>query len=137
MDRNDPRVLARIRLAEAHQLLDAGMYDGAYYLCGYAVECGLKACIAAKTARYSFPDRQTVLDSYTHDLNRLVAAAALEAELAKALRTDPQFALNWAVVKDWKETSRYGRHSESRARNLYAAVTDRRSGVLPWIRHYW
>ena len=27
-------------------LLDAGRYPAAYYLVGYAVECGLKACVA-------------------------------------------------------------------------------------------
>jgi HEPN domain-containing protein len=32
-------------------LLEAGLYAGAYYLAGYAVECALKACIAKKTAR--------------------------------------------------------------------------------------
>ena len=44
------RELATLRLAEAKALLDAGLPDGAYYLAGYAVECGLKACIAPDAA---------------------------------------------------------------------------------------
>lgn len=55
VDRRDLHVLSRIRLKEAKALLDAGLYDGAYYLAGYAVECGLKACIAKKTKRHEFP----------------------------------------------------------------------------------
>jgi hypothetical protein len=43
MNRNDLRRLARIRLKEARVLLQAKCFDGAYYLCGYAIECGLKA----------------------------------------------------------------------------------------------
>src|SRR5712692_7302814 len=65
MNRNDLRRLARIRLKEARVLLKAACYDGAYYLCGYAVECGLKACIAKATRRSEFPDLEKVKASYT------------------------------------------------------------------------
>jgi hypothetical protein len=34
MNRNDLRRLSRIRLKEARVLLEAGCFDGAYYLCG-------------------------------------------------------------------------------------------------------
>ena len=30
----------------------------AYYLCGYAVDGRLKACIAKQTRRYDFPDKK-------------------------------------------------------------------------------
>ena len=46
MNRRDLQELTRIRAVEAGTLLDQGMYDGAYYLSGYAVECALKACIS-------------------------------------------------------------------------------------------
>lgn len=38
--------------------MDQGLYDGAYYLSGYAVEWALKACIAKNVKRYDFPDRK-------------------------------------------------------------------------------
>src|SRR5919106_3680906 len=44
----------------------AGEPSGAYYLAGYAVECGLKACIAKQVRRHEFPDRTTVNQSHTH-----------------------------------------------------------------------
>ena len=49
MNRNDFQQLADVRINEAEALLVQGKYDGAYYLAGYAVECGLKACIAKLT----------------------------------------------------------------------------------------
>jgi len=41
--------------------MQAGFFDGAYYLAGYAVECAIKACIAKGTRRYEFPDKRKVL----------------------------------------------------------------------------
>ena len=75
MDRNDFQVLARIRLKEARALLSAGLFDGAYYLAGYAAECALKACIAKATRRYEFPDRARVSACHTHDVVELVKQA--------------------------------------------------------------
>jgi HEPN domain-containing protein len=43
LNRRDFQELALVRLNEAKVLLDAGHFDGAYYLAGYAVECALKA----------------------------------------------------------------------------------------------
>jgi HEPN domain-containing protein len=45
ISRADFQQLADVRLKEAKALLDLGMWDGAYYLAGYAVEVALKACI--------------------------------------------------------------------------------------------
>ena len=60
VNRQDLQSLARTRHAEAKALLRAGRSDGAYYLAGYAVECGLKACIAKATKRYDFPEKKSV-----------------------------------------------------------------------------
>ena len=40
MNRADLKQLAQLRLREAKALLDGGHAPGAYYLAGYAVECG-------------------------------------------------------------------------------------------------
>jgi hypothetical protein len=72
MNRNDLHRLSATRAREARVLLDNSCYDGAYYLIRYAVECALKACIAKETRRYDFPDKRTVVESYVHDLDRLV-----------------------------------------------------------------
>lgn len=129
--------LARVRLREARTLLDRGYYDGAYYLAGYAVECGLKACIARKTRRYDFPDKRVVNDSYTHALGKLVRVAGLELELERQSRRARTFEQNWAVVKDWTEESRYQTIDRRKARDLYSAITSRQHGVMRWLRQHW
>jgi hypothetical protein len=137
MNRSDFVKLARIRLREARILLKARQFEGAYYLCGYAVECAFKACIAKQTRRYDFPDREKVKDSYTHDLVKLVRIGGLEPDLNTAIGLDAAFRANWNVVKDWSEESRYERHTEQEARDLYKATASPNHGVLAWIRQHW
>jgi hypothetical protein len=72
-------------------------YEGAYYLGGYAVECALKACIAKRAERHEFPDKQDVIDSYTHDFKEMVRLAHLREYLKEARRNDP-FDTNWTAV---------------------------------------
>lgn len=137
MNRNEFRRLARIRIKEARVLLKENRYDGAYYLCGYAVECGLKACIAKATRRSEFPDLDKVKASYTHDLTVLVKQAGLRSILETTAATDADFNRYWAVVKDWSEQARYIEHAERKARDLFRAVTDRHHGVMRWLRKHW
>ena len=112
-------------------------YAGAYYLCGYAVECALKACIAGQTKRGEFPDPRKARDGFTHDLVRLVKVAELDVFLEAEERADALFRQHWSVVKDWSEESRYQQRSAAEARDLLAAVTDSRHGVLQWVRRHW
>jgi len=42
--------LAERWLVDAKRLLDDHRWSAAYYLAGYAVECGLKACILVRVA---------------------------------------------------------------------------------------
>lgn len=137
MNRADLRTMAEVRIREARVLLSRRCYDGAYYLTGYAVECALKACIAKKTKRYDFPEKRIVNDSYTHDLPQLIKVSGLQGSLDSEMRRDPVFEVNWAIVKDWNEGSRYTRHDAQAARSLIEAVTDRRHGVLRWLRRHW
>ena len=137
MNRDDFRNLARTRRREARLLLQHRNYDGAYYLSGYVVECALKACIARKTKRYDFPDKDAVNKSYTHNLAQLMGQAGLDLELSEQMDSDELFAVNWAVVKDWSEASRYERHDRREARDLYSALTNRQHRVLQWLRRHW
>lgn len=138
MNRRDFQKLARIRLEDVQALLKQRSYSGAYYLCGYIVECGLKACIAKKTREFDFPpDPTTIRDIYVHDLEKLVKAAGLKPALDKDLQKDRNLEVNWALVKDWTEKSRYEEHGQTKAENLYDAITDKKHGVLQWISRRW
>ena len=127
MNRADFKRLSIVRLREARSLLRAGHYDGAYYLAGYVVECAIKACIARDTKRYDFPDKNRANASWNHNLAALALTARLDVQ--QEIKSDPQFGSNWATVKDWTEESRYRKNDSAQAREIIAAITDRRWGV--------
>jgi HEPN domain-containing protein len=137
LNRRDLKQIALLRIREADLLFKRRKYDGAYYLAGYAIECGLKACIAKQTRRFDFPDKSTVNLSYTHDLEQLLKVAGLEVAFERAVSADPHLEVNWTVIKDWNEESRYVRHSDKDARDILSAITDRRSGILNWLKNHW
>jgi HEPN domain-containing protein len=138
MNRDDLRKVAELRIAEAEVLLQNRHFEGAYYLAGYAVECALKACIASITKEHDFPDKKRVNDSYSHDLERLAAAAQLKVHLDSDIRDNRQFRDNWNTVKDWSEETRYVHGvSEATARELIEAITEPTNGVMQWVRKWW
>jgi hypothetical protein len=126
-----------MRLLDATALSQTGRFDGAYYLFGLAVECGLKACISRKTRRYDFPDKDLAQKSYQHDLSKLVEAAGLGAALNAEINSDAEFTANWLTTKDWSIESRYSIPGQLKAEGLERAVNDRRHGVMRWIRQHW
>jgi HEPN domain-containing protein len=134
VDRRDLQELSKVRLKEARALMELGLYDGAYYLAGYAVECALKACIAKDTRRHQFPDKKRVDLSHSHDLVQLIRVAGLEDEHHERVRSDRDFETNWEVVRRWSEQSRYRKHSRESAQALLVAIGDRRHGVIRWIK---
>jgi hypothetical protein len=137
MNRADFQALADIRIAEAQQLLAAGLYDGAYYLAGYAVECALKACIARRTNQYDFPDKEFLLACYTHAIEKLVNVAGLTTDRDRDAPVRSVLAVNWNVVSDWTEGSRYVRKPAAEAQALVQAIADPNNGVLQWIKARW
>lgn len=135
--RSDLQALARERLTESKLLLDAKRYSGAYYLCGYAVELGLKSAIARQQRRNEFPNKKVAEESHSHDLVRLVRASGLEPALRREELRDRSFSAYWAVVKDWTVVSRYQRQTRATARDIYEAVSDPTNGVWPWLTRHW
>lgn len=137
MNRNQLKDISLTRVREARVLLDAGQFDGAYYLIGYAVECALKACVAKQTRRHDFPNKKIANEAHTHDLEKLVNVAGLKFEFQQSRNENQTLELNWAVVKDWKETARYEiGYTEAQARDLFDACTGR-NGILPWVKRRW
>ena len=130
--------LCRTRLREASTLIRSRQYPGAYYIAGYAAECALKACIAKHTKRHDFPDKNVANRAWVHNLEELAKTAGLWPALEKEMEANPPFALNWSIVKDWKETSRYDLlRTATEVRDLYSALVARQNGVLSWIRKRW
>ncbi len=138
MNRIELQALAELRITEAQRLMQSpAMPAGAYYLAGYAVECGLKACIARLTNEGDFPDKQFAQECFTHSIEQLLKAAGLKAQRDADAAANADLETNWIVVKDWTVESRYQRSTEPEAQALIEAVTHAVNGVLPWIRVRW
>jgi HEPN domain-containing protein len=138
MNRGDFQKLTQERLKDAQALLQAQRYSGAYYLCGYVIECALKACIAKQTQRFDFPpERKAVEAIYTHDLTKLINSTGLEVVFREDRQKDMKLERNWGEVKDWKETSRYEEYDQKKARDIYQAIADEKHGVLQWVKQRW
>lgn len=142
MNRAELQLLAEDRILDAHALLAAGRWAGAYHLAGYAVECGLKSCILSHIEKTGmlFKDRnylKSLGDCWTHELDKLIGIAGLTGDLGIACGANQILASYWGVAKDWKETSRYERKMQRDAEELLEAITNQPNGVLPWTRLHW
>lgn len=139
VNRAQLRQLAEDRIVDAKCLLDGGRWSGAYYLAGYAVECGLKACIMAHVEAVGaiFQDKKFSEKCWTHDVEELLKLANLKPTLDRDAAANAAFAANWTWAKDWKETSRYEQKTQAEAQILYDAIASNPDGVLPWLRIHW
>lgn len=142
MDRKKLQNLAETRLRDAKALLGRKRWSGAYYLCGYVIECALKSCLlrhlGESGAVFGEPKYlKELANCWTHDLANLVKLAGLEAEFGVARGANPALDTFWGVTKDWKETSRYEEKTEAEAKALYEAVGNNPDGVFRWIQSRW
>src|SRR6266436_5253645 len=126
VNRAEWRQLAQDRILDAAALLAAGRWSGAFYLAGYAVECGLKACIMAhvQNSGVIFQDKKYAEKCWTHDLEDLLALANLKPTLDADTAANPVLSGNWGFAKDWEETSRYEQKTQAEAQALYDAIAN-------------
>src|SRR4051812_40160137 len=98
MNRPALQQLAEGRLLDASALLSSGRWSGAYYLAGYAVECGLKSCILLRvidTGMIFDEGHRKFLDKcLTHDIEELVKLAGLESDRGIPISTNPNPGVN-------------------------------------------
>jgi HEPN domain-containing protein len=103
------RETALERLHDAEVLFAAGRWDGAIYICGYAVEIALKAKICTTSSWLDFPSSSNefrsisdfIRDLKTHDLEKLLS---FSGEIT-TIRTN--YLAEWSVVSKWDPESRY------------------------------
>jgi len=97
--------IAAARLDDAEALFAASRYDGAVYVCGYAVEIGLKAKICRTLNWAEFPSTNSEFQAYrsfrTHELDVLLRLSGQEARIKQ------QYFASWNAVAVWKVESRY------------------------------
>lgn len=134
--------LAEDRIRDAQALLTPGVnrWSAAFYLIGYAVECGLKSCVLARVGAHPevvYEDRRFSYDAWTHDIETLLVVAGVKADRDADAHVNLHLYLNWQRVKDWNEKSRYEQKSLTQAQQLFDAVTDPNNGVMQWVRVRW
>jgi hypothetical protein len=139
VNRAELQQLSNDRIEDARILLDNGRWTAAYYLAGYAVETGLKACILkfVEDTGVIFTDKKFAEKCWTHRIEDLVTQGNLGPRRGRDISANPVRGGYWGVVKAWKEVSRYEQKTEAEARNLYEAVTNDPDGVFPWIQQHW
>ena|SRR5713101_8145278 len=103
----DLEQVARSRLREARTLFGSRQYDGAAYLCGYAIELALKARVCRHLRWPGLPETRAEARSFqalrTHDLEALLELSGVEARVTTA------YLAQWAAVAYWTPEIRYQR----------------------------
>lgn len=98
-------VLAQARFDDAEILFAANRYDGAIYLCGYAVELALKARICRTLNWPDFPETRGEFRDFqsfrTHDLNVLLRLSGINAQIRSRYHAE------WSIVAVWQPELRY------------------------------
>jgi HEPN domain-containing protein len=120
----DLRAIAAARLEDARVLLAAGRFDGAAYLCGYAVELALKARICETLGWSGFPETSKEFQPYqslrTHSLEVLLTFTGQQHSV-KA-----NYLAEWSTVAAWDPESRYkpiGIVAETEAQRMINSAT--------------
>jgi len=105
LDRKNIRAIAKARLKDAKVLLRGKRFEGAIYLCGYAVELALKARICQTLKWGGYPATNAEFTDYksfkTHDLDVLLHLSGVEDKVKTKLLAE------WSAVAQWSPESRY------------------------------
>ena len=140
------QTLATNRLNEAKTLKNAGHYEAAFYLSGYAVECGLKAAVC-KTLQIDIFNMPTDLHKgfKTHRLDHLIVLSGLSNRLALDIAADMSLSIaanpfvnppsgvdRW---QSWNEEVRYNVTDCSSAVCLDFVNNVER--FITWLRNHW
>jgi hypothetical protein len=105
LTRQELQKIARARLQDAEALYQSNRYDGSIYLCGYAVEVGLKNKICKTLGWEGFPSTgkefQDLQSFKTHKLDILLSLSGAEQKIKK------NFLAQWSSVANWDPEVRY------------------------------
>jgi hypothetical protein len=107
----DLESLSMERLQDARALYSANRYDGAFYICGYAVELGLKRKICKTLGWIEYPnsakDKEKYKSFLTHDLEVLLHFSGVEQYIRQVCWDQ------WSVVTLWKPEIRYSSEKQT------------------------
>jgi len=123
LSRADLIKISNARLKDAEALLRCHRYDGAVYLCGYALELRLKARICRVLHWTDYPSTRSEFQDYlsfkTHDLDVLLRLAGTEG------RIKAKHMAEWSTAAVWDPEVRYkpvGSATKQGAEDMIKAV---------------
>jgi len=99
------RSIAAARVLDAELLYANNRFDGAGYICGYALELTLKAKIADVLGWAGFPETRNEFQNFTsfktHNLDVLLALSGRETFIKTSHLAD------WSIAAAWNPEARY------------------------------
>ncbi|MDE3055600.1 MAG: HEPN domain-containing protein [Verrucomicrobiota bacterium] len=100
--------LAQERLEDARALFEKNRFEGAFYLCGYAVEMGLKykTCKTLDWDEY-YSEGQEYRSFKTHKFDELLRFSGMEKQ------KNSLFMAEWLVITKWDPEIRYSSKKQS------------------------
>jgi hypothetical protein len=128
--------LAIAKVEDARLLFENDRFSNSFYLYGYGIELGLKACIARQMVAETVPDKAVLRGFLDHEVAKLVGLAGL-AEFLKAERENPEFDVRWAIVSEWSVESRYDMIDVVAATAMRDAVENANFGIMKWLQRFW
>jgi HEPN domain-containing protein len=125
--------IAKMRLSDAQVLHKKGNHDGALYLCGYAIELGLKAVItknfnsSGKLSTSHIPSTKEefkIVSTITnHDLDAILAL--VPSNIIQQIKT--KYLTEWSLIQKWNPEMRYalirGQAAKKEAGDVIQAVS--------------
>jgi hypothetical protein len=135
-----PRVtLQRLAIAKVEDprlWFENQRYSNSYYLYGYGIELGLKACIARQMIAETVPDKAVLRGFLDHEIRKLIGLAGLSESL-KTERDNPEFDVRWSIVSEWSVESRYDMIDAVTAAAMQDAIESPQFGVMRWLQQFW
>ncbi|RZN27663.1 HEPN domain-containing protein [Bradyrhizobium sp. Leo121] len=128
--------LALAKIEDARLLYENSRFSNSYYLYGYGIELGLKACIARQMVAETVPDKAVLRGFLDHEITKLVGLAGL-AEFLKTERENREFDVRWAIATEWSVESRYDMIDAVTAAAMRDAVENPEFGVMKWLQQFW
>jgi HEPN domain-containing protein len=121
MQKTEIEKIVEARLKDAEVLLKASRFDGSVYLCGYAIELGLKARICETLKWNEYPTSGKYSTFKTHDLDVLLHLSGIEDTVKLNYMTE------WSIVAQWNPEARYetiGKVKEADAKDMLESAKE-------------
>ena len=103
--KNELLEISKARLRDSEILFHSDRYDGAIYLCGYALEIRLKLRICKTLGWPGYPFTRKEFENFqrfkTHKLDILLKLSGIEDKIKR------NFLADWSVAATWDPEARY------------------------------